>query len=293
MESRVVEVGGPVELRSTLRPLTLGFGRVAADGWLRAMRTPDGPATLRLHRPDGAIVADAWGPGRSWVLERVGDIVGAEDHPEDFQTSHPVVSELARRHRGLRFGRTGLVFEALVYAVVSQKVTGKEAKAGLGGLMRRFSDPAPGPYRLRLPPDPERLEEAPYHAFHDLGIERRRADILRVLAADWRRIERLAPVASIEARAHLMRYRGVGAWTAAEVTAVSHGDADAVSVGDFHLKHLVCWNLAGEERGTDERMLELLEPFRPHRGRVVRMLELESEYPRFGPRRPVRSFAAY
>ena len=44
------------------------------------------------------------------------------------------------------------------------------------------------------------------------------------------------------------------------------GDPDAISIGDFHLPHLVCFAMAGEPRGTYERMLELLEPFRPHRG---------------------------
>ena len=50
------------------------------------------------------------------------------------------------------------------------------------------------------------------------------------------------------------------------------GDADAVSVGDYHLPSLVSWALAGERRGTDERMLELLAPFAGHRGRVIRLL---------------------
>ena len=70
------------------------------------------------------------------------------------------------------------------------------------------------------------------------------------------------------------------------------GDPDAVSVGDFHLPNLVSWALAGEPRGTDERMLELLEPYRGQRGRVQRLLEAGGiTAPRFGPRRPLRSIA--
>src|SRR4029453_406544 len=46
------------------------------------------------------------------------------------------------------------------------------------------------------------------------------------------------------------------------------GDPDAVPVGDFHLPHLVAGALAGEPRGTDERMLEPLAPFAGHRRRV-------------------------
>ena len=63
------------------------------------------------------------------------------------------------------------------------------------------------------------------------------------------------------------------------------GDPDAVSVGDFHLPNLVAWALAGEPRGTDDRMLELLEPYRGQRGRVIRLLELGGfGAPRYGPR---------
>jgi 3-methyladenine DNA glycosylase/8-oxoguanine DNA glycosylase len=65
---------------------------------------------------------------------------------------------------------------------------------------------------------------------------------------------------------------GVGPWTAARIGLIALGDPDAVTVGDLHLPHVVSWALAGERRGSDERMLQLLEPFRPHRGRVIRLL---------------------
>jgi hypothetical protein len=56
-------------------------------------------------------------------------------------------------------------------------------------------------------------------------------------------------------------------------------------VGDFHMPSLVTWALAGEPRGTDDRMLELLEPFAGHRGRVVRLLKTSGiRAPRYGPR---------
>jgi 3-methyladenine DNA glycosylase/8-oxoguanine DNA glycosylase len=75
---------------------------------------------------------------------------------------------------------------------------------------------------------------------------------------------------------------------------VAYGDPDVVTVGDYHLPHLVSWALAGEPRGTDERMLELLEPFAGNRGRVVALLALAGlGAPRFGPHMPIRSFARY
>ena len=84
---------------------------------------------------------------------------------------------------------------------------------------------------------------------------------------------------------------GIGIWTAAEIAQRAHGDADAVSVGDFHLAHHVGWALTGH-RVDDDRMLELLEPYRPHRYRVTRLVELGvPRPPAFGPRMSVRSYA--
>ena len=294
MATRTIAVEGRLDLTATLRPITFPWGRRLSAGWVRPARTPEGPATLAVRRDSEGVHGEAWGPGAEWMLDRLPRWAGLDDRPSDFAPDHPVVRDLHRRHLGVRFARTDLVFEACLVAVMAQKVTGREASTGLRGLMRRFSDAAPGPFKsLALPPDPERLATAPYHAFHDLGIERRRTDTFRRLAADAERLDRLAQVDAGIARRHLRRYPGVGVWTVAETVALSHGDPDALSVGDYHLKHLVTWHLTGRPRGTDEEMVELLEPFRPHRGRVIRLLESAGSYPTYGPRQAVRSFADY
>lgn len=224
------------------------------------------------------------------MLARLARLIGLEDGPETLVTDHPVVRDVARLHRGYRYGATGLVFEALLKAVVEQKVAGQEARRSLAGLTARFSGAAPGPRPLRLPPDPQILAGLPYWDYHIVGIEKRRADVIARLAVDHARLAALAEVGSATVRATLERYPGVGPWTSAETVAVTHGDPDAVSVGDYHLKNVVAWHLAGRPRGTDTEMLELLEPFRPHRGRVIRLLETLGPAPAFGPRMPLRSF---
>ena len=281
-----VHIDVPLDLRRTLRPLG---GFILEDGWWRTARTPDGSATLHLRRHSSGVVARAWGQGAEWMLSRVAALIGLDDVPEEFITDHPVVGQLSRRHRGLRFGATGLVFDALVRAVVEQKVAGKEAARSRAGLAEVFSDAAPGPRPLRLPPDPERLAAAPYWDYHTVGIEKKRTDTLRRIAKDASRIQELAGELPAEARRAMQRYTGIGVWSTAETVAVSHGDADAVSVGDYHLKNIVAWHLTGRPRGTDEEMLERLEPFRPHRGRVIRLLEIKGHAPAFGPRVALRS----
>jgi 3-methyladenine DNA glycosylase/8-oxoguanine DNA glycosylase len=255
------------------------------------MRTPEGTATLHIRRDGNEVAAVAYGDGEKWALASVAGLIGWHDHPESFRSSHPLVAELARRQPGLRLGRTGRVFEALLPAIVSQKVTGKEAGRSLSALRRHFSDKAPGPVDLRLPPDPARLAATTYFVLHPLGIEKRRADTIRRAAAAADRLERLVAVEPEQARRELERIPGIGEWTSAETVAVSHGDADAVSVGDYHLKNEIAWHLAGRPRGTDEEMLALLEQFRPQRGRVIRLLTTLGHAPKFGPRQALRDIA--
>jgi 3-methyladenine DNA glycosylase/8-oxoguanine DNA glycosylase len=282
-----VNVEGALDLRRTLRPL---HGRFAPDGWWLAARTPEGPGTLRVRRIRQQVVGEAWGGGAGWLLARMTGIAGLDDDPKSFETDDPIVSALHRSYPGSRFGRTELVFDSLITTICAQKVTGTEAKRAMRGLYRRFSDPAPGPNpRMRLPPDPARIAEAPYYQFHDLHLEKRRADLLRRVSDDADRIDRLAQVSPGSAAEYLEGIPGISVWTSASTLAVSHGDPDQVPVGDFHIKHIVVHHLTGRDRGTDDEMLELLEPFRPHRGRVIRLLHTLGHEPKFGPRMAPRN----
>lgn len=248
-----------------------------------------GPASLRISRTREELVGEVWGEGSEWLDARLGALAGLEDDPSGFQPDEPKVAELHRRNPGLRFGRTDLVFDSLLVAICGQKVTGREAASALRGLSRSFSEPAPGPNEnLRLPPDPIRMASSPYWAFHELHIEKRRAEVIRMVSASSVRIDQLAGEPTESATSTLMAFPGIGEWTVASTLGVSHGDPDQVAVGDFHLKHLVVHHLTGRDRGTDKEMLELLEPFRPHRGRVVRLLSLLGHEPKFGSRSPVR-----
>jgi endonuclease III len=291
-----IELRGPLDLVATLGPLVHGRAdrttRLAPDEAALAFRTPDGPAALllRLESP-GGLTARAWGSGAEHAIASAAELVGEEDRPELFDPQHAVLADLVRRHPGLRLPRTRRVLHTLVPTVLEQKVTGTEAYRSYGSLLRRYGEPAPGPLALVLPPSPAALAALPYHAFHPLGVERRRADVIRRAAARANALESAATVA--EAGRRLGSLPGIGQWTVAEVLRVAFGDPDAVSVGDFHVPNMVAWALAGEPRAGDARMLELLEPYRGQRGRVQRLLELgRIGAPRRGPRLAPRSIAA-
>jgi 3-methyladenine DNA glycosylase/8-oxoguanine DNA glycosylase len=289
VEQARVDIEVRLDLRATLRPLE---GRFLDDGWWRPMRTPDGNATLRLARAGDTLMGTAWGEGADWALARIPDLAGFADDPESFLPEQPNLRDLARRQVGARFGRTRLVFDSMARNVLAQKVTGQEAANGWKALVRRYGEPAPGPDRgLRLPPAPEVIAALPYYEFHPLGIEQRRAETLKRVAAKAPRLEQLAFASSREVRTTMESISGIGEWTSAKTVMVTHGDADAVPVGDFHIKHMAAWHLAGRPRGSDEEMLELLEPYRPHRGRVVRLLHLLGPEPAFGPKVAIRDFS--
>ena len=288
MDERTLPIKGPLDLRKTLRPL---HGKFADDGWWLSARTPVGPGSIHISRTRADLIGTAWGEGSEWLLSRLGGISGLDDDPSTFDPDHQFIAELHRHNMGLRFGRTDLVFAALVVAICAQKVTGKEAGRAMRGLVRAFSDSAPGPNsQLQLPPDPQHMAEAPYWVYHELHLEKRRADVIRRVAVSAEKIDALSEETPAAAEAVLRRFPGIAAWSIAETLAISHGDPDQVSVGDFHLKHIVVHHLTGKDRGTDEEMLALLEPFRPNRGRVARLLHTLGHEPKFGPRMTPRDF---
>lgn len=295
MIERRVSLRAPLDVGQTLSPLRHGLGdrtiRLQRDvAWL-AVRTPQGGASAWLRRVNRGVEIRAWGDGASCLVESIPALIGEDDEPGQLVARHPVIRELQRRHAGLRLPRSGRVLDALVPSVFEQKITGTEAFRAYAALLRAHGEAAPGPGGLLLPPSAETLASLPYHAFHPIGLERRRAEVIRRAAsrAAWLEASSNAALASRRLRS----MAGIGQWTAAEVVRCAFGDPDALSVGDYHLPAVVAWALAGERGADDARMLELLEPYRGQRGRVQRLLEVGRIMPpRRGPRVAPRRVAA-
>jgi 3-methyladenine DNA glycosylase/8-oxoguanine DNA glycosylase len=290
----------PVDVRRTLSPLQRGrqdpTHQTAADGvvW-RTTLTPAGPATCALHqRGAHEVHAQAWGPGATWAIEHVPDLLGARDALDGFAAVHPLLVATHRRFPGLRIPRTGRVFESLAPAILEQKVTGKEARAGFRRLVLAYGEPAPGPAPegMRVPPSPEAWRLIPSWVWHRAGVDPQRSRTLITAARLAGRLEEALDLPPAAALARLRAVPGVGEWTAAEVALRALGDADALSVGDYHLSQLVGWALTGSPL-DDAGMVALLEPWRPHRGRVVRLIELSgASKPAFGPRLTIQDHRA-
>jgi 3-methyladenine DNA glycosylase/8-oxoguanine DNA glycosylase len=287
------EPGRPLDLALTLAPIGKGrCSRISAGEAWRATLTPEGPATAHLVQSDGVVDVEAWGPGASWAAEHAGALCGQQDDDAGFVPQHPFLVQVHKRHPGVRLPRTSAVFEALVPAVLGQKVTGVESRRSYERLVDALGEPAPGPVRLTVPPAARVLAQTPYWAFHNFGIERRRADVIIGAARSAGRLEETVSMDIASAYQRLQAFPGIGPWTAALVASAALGDPDAVPVGDYNLPHSVGFALEGTPRSTDERMLELLEPYRGHRARVLRLIAIAGiTAPRFGPRLPLRDLA--
>jgi hypothetical protein len=279
----------------------------------RACRAPDGPGTIRLAwraEPGQAAAGDrdrsgdngstlvqaaAWGPGAAWLLDTLPAQLGAEDRPEDFVPAHQVLRDAVLRHPAFRIGRTGLVIEALVPAVLEQKVVGMEATRAWRLLLHRFGEPAPGPVpaKMRVPPSAAGWAAIPSWEWHKVGVEAVRARTIAAAARVAGRLEEIITLGSEEADRRLRSLPGIGPWTSAEVRQRACGDPDAVSVGDYHLPSIVGWALAGHEV-DDAGMLELLAPYRGQRHRASMLAALSGPHPpRRGPRLPVRDYRSF
>jgi 3-methyladenine DNA glycosylase/8-oxoguanine DNA glycosylase len=286
----------PVDVRLTLSDLRHGHGdpchRVTADGavW-RTSRMASGPVSYRLTQADRhEIHADAWGAGAVELIEAVPLLLGSQDSPETFEPRHPLLTESHRRLVGLRVPHTGRVMESLIPAVLEQKVIGRDATDAWRRLVTRHGDLAPGPAPagMRVVPDAERWQALPSWDWHQAGVEQRRAKTARICATYASKLERVAANSPTDPAALyrlLLALPGVGPWTAAQVGHRALGDADALPVGDYHLAAMTGWALAGTTL-TDDDVEQFYEPWRPHRYRAVRMLELTpgTTAPRRGPR---------
>ncbi|MFH8843142.1 DNA-3-methyladenine glycosylase family protein [Streptomyces sp. NPDC017868] len=285
--------GAPLDLGLTLGPLRRGPAdpafRVTPDGsvW-RASRTPDGPGTIRIRIDEGKPGAEAWGPGRDWLLDGLPGLLGAEDDPTAFVPRHGLLLATLRRRKGLRLTRTGLVLESLIPSILEQKVTTHEAYGSWRTLVRKYGEPAPGPAPegMYVMPDARTWTQIPSWEWHRANVDGKRSATIVRAARVAARLEEAARMDPPAARRRLELVPGIGPWTSAETVQRSNGAPDEVTTGDLHLPGIVGWALAGDRTADDEAMLELLAPYAGQRHRAARLILLSGRVPpRRAPRR--------
>ena len=280
---------GGVDLDGTLRVLAMLPGdptlRLTPGHLERATHTPDGPGTISAQWTDASTTVDVrtHGPGATWLANRAGALLGIDDHDaHNFEPTEGALRELWRRHRSLRIPRTATVWHDLCWLVVQQRIRRLDAAQQWRRLVERYGTPAPGSDHLLVPPDPQRLSTVPSHEFHRIGIERRRADTLRAAARSHIHLHHLDEQPVSLATDLLHTIPGVGPWTTSTMAAITWGHADAVITGDSGIPSLISWVITRQHPSDDAQLQDLLEPFRPHRYRVIQLAFASGQRP---PRR--------
>jgi 3-methyladenine DNA glycosylase/8-oxoguanine DNA glycosylase len=268
---------GPFDLERTfalhrfgLYDPTSAWSRVARGVTVRkAFVGPQGPCIVELGPTDDGFTVDATGPDASAVLGEFTESVRVDDGYGAFAPEHALLAKLHRALTGMRLVRVPWRFDVAACTVLQQRVTVREAWQQWSRIAKRYGDPIGG---LRAFPSAERVAHMESWRFEQLGVDPKRTRAMIGLARDSCRRGMFAWTDVARVRRHMRANRGIGPWTTEMTLGFAYGDPDALPLADLHLPHLVTWALARERPGSDERMVELLEPYRGHRFRAVRLL---------------------
>lgn len=245
--------------------------------------TPVGPVSVSARRENNELTIRCLGDGAEWIAPRLPDLFGVNDRPHTFEPTGKAL-ELVQKWPGVHLPTLPLVFHRLVQVVLQQLVSWHDALHGWREIVRRFGTDAPDG-ELRLPPSATELSKLGYYDLVQCGILPKQARLILRLSREVARLERLAATNTDALTTYLLGTQGIGDWTVQHLLGCACGHADAVLTGDYGLPHTVAWFFRGKERSDDQEMLQLLEPYRGHRFRVLNLLWQSGVVaPRRGPR---------
>jgi 3-methyladenine DNA glycosylase/8-oxoguanine DNA glycosylase len=263
--------------------------RIEGGTMWAALGTPDGAVSLRATQHPGHLDVRVEGPGRSWLSPHLPALFGLLDDPATFVPPDPRMRRIWKRSLGTHLPRLPTVFARLAQVILLQLVTTGEGYRAWSRIVRTLGEPAPGDGGLRVPPTADVLARVPWYRFVADGVPHKQARTLVRCAARAPALEAAHRQGRDALADALDGLRGVGPWTVGYLRGTAGGDPDAVLIGDYNLPHTAAWALSGEERGSDEGLLRLLDPYAGNRFRVIRALWASGIHaPRRGPRRAPR-----
>ena len=315
--SDVLHPGVAVDVAANIAPLVRGAGDPTAAtvngvSWLSFRPATTGPVTIAITHPISRVQPveiryHVWAHGDDAAIEaivqRMPVLLGVDEQSlagwaafdellaRTEQLLPQRVVSARRRNPGMRFMATGQLVDELLTVVLEQKVTQQQARATWSWLAKTFGEPSPaGEPAPKTAPKPETVLDIPSWQWHAGWVQPFLARTLKTVASRASALNRLEgqPLEVIDRG--LNSLPGIGPWTVAETLQRTHGAADLVAVGDYHLAHHVGEALTGH-RTDDAGMLELLEPWAGHRQRIVKLIYASGiRFSRFGPRLAATDF---
>jgi 3-methyladenine DNA glycosylase/8-oxoguanine DNA glycosylase len=199
--------------------------------------------------------------GRNASSMRAPHILGLNDDSCSFMPNDDAMRALVHKFIRMRLATAPDVTASLVQIILSQLVSFLEASRAWSNLVARHGSAAPGPTRVRIPPNAAALRALSVDELLYVGATHKQARTIRAMAGESRALERAATNDPAAFVARLQAIAGIGPWTVANAKGAILGDADAVRTGDYNLPHLIGWALAREPRGSERRMAKLLAPY--------------------------------
>jgi DNA-3-methyladenine glycosylase II len=176
------------------------------------------------------------------LIERVGEI------------------DIATRLRRRKEERPPDAYGALLRAIVGQQLSTKAARTIYLRVVDLFGGSTPSP---------EQLLEASEEELRACGLSGRKTEYVRDLAAHVLggelELDRLEELGDEEVIEEIVAVRGLGRWTA-EMFLIFHLQRpDVLSGGDLGIRKAIQIEYGLDEMPTPTRVLEIGEPWRPHR----------------------------
>jgi 3-methyladenine DNA glycosylase/8-oxoguanine DNA glycosylase len=241
------------------------------DSFDKVFHAPGGLSRVRFTAQPGGVHLQCDGPDAEALIASLLAAFRADDGHDSFAPAHPLLHKLHRENPGVRLIRMPWLFDIACSAVLQQRVRFVDACRDWRHIATRHGTPHPESGLIAFP-SAAMLAAVPLHALQSLGIDAQRSRALLALARETKMYPLRAGLTYAQLRARLSRIHGIGPWTVETTLGFGAADPDSLPLGDLYLPHVVAYALANENPSTDARMVELLEPYRPHRFRIVRLL---------------------
>jgi endonuclease III len=261
--------GTASSLRVALAPLdvnaTFGvhcFGKYDATAFsnkghfTKCFSVEGGVCVVRVDQVGRGVQVTVEGTGESLVRQALERSLAKNDGHDTFVPKHPLIAKLHMRLSGMRIIEVPWAFDVACQTVLGQRVTAEDAMREFRRIAERYGTKYQD---LVAFPPASLVATMPTWQLEQLGIDPKRARAMVALAREV--VRRPGFWASPLLPKVLASIRGIGPWTIGNIMGFAMGDPDALVLGDLHLPHVVTWALAEEPRGSDERMVELLQPF--------------------------------